>query len=122
MGQLRTPRAELGQYPRLVGRRNARQSRNAGSGSWPVDRTKESKWKWKKTVFGKAVDEFYKKLSATTDSLVAACRDPSPTLTAVAANMVCEAAEACGAARGRENSLAIRRAIARSVDERAGVF
>jgi hypothetical protein len=41
-------------------------------------------------VFGKAVDEFYKKLFTMTDSLVAVCNEPSPTLFATAANMMCE--------------------------------
>jgi len=42
----------------------------------------------------KAVDEFYnKKLSTMTDSLVAVCNEPSPALFAVAANMMCQAAE-----------------------------
>jgi hypothetical protein len=40
------------------------------------------------------VDEFYnKKLSTMTDSLVAVCNEPSPALFAVAANMMCQAAE-----------------------------
>jgi hypothetical protein len=40
------------------------------------------------------VDEFYnKKLSTMTDSLVAGCNEPSPALFAVAANMMCQAAE-----------------------------
>jgi hypothetical protein len=39
------------------------------------------------------VDEFYnKKLSTMTDSLVTVCDEPSPTLFAVAANMMCQAA------------------------------
>jgi hypothetical protein len=44
-------------------------------------------------VFGKAVDEFYKKLFMMTDSLVVVCNEPSPALFAVAANMMCQAAE-----------------------------
>ena len=40
------------------------------------------------------MDEFYnKKLSTMTDSLVAVCNEPSPALFAVAANMMCRAAE-----------------------------
>lgn len=40
------------------------------------------------------MDEFYnKKLSTMTDSLVAVRNEPSPALFAVAANMMCQAAE-----------------------------
>jgi hypothetical protein len=39
------------------------------------------------------MDEFYKQLSTITDSLVVVCNEPSPTLFAVAANMMCQAAE-----------------------------
>ena len=40
------------------------------------------------------MDEFYnKKLSTMTDSLIAVCNEPSPALFAVAANMMCQAAE-----------------------------
>jgi len=40
------------------------------------------------------VDEFYNKmLSTMTDSLVAVGNEPSPALFAVAANMMCQAAE-----------------------------
>ena len=40
------------------------------------------------------MDEFYnKKLSTITDSLVAGCNEPGPALFAVAANMMCQAAE-----------------------------
>ena len=39
------------------------------------------------------MDEFYKKLFEMTDSLVAVCNEPSPTLFATTANMMCEAAE-----------------------------
>jgi hypothetical protein len=45
------------------------------------------------TVYSKAVDEFYKKLSMMTDSLVAGCNERSPTLFATVANMMCDAAE-----------------------------
>jgi hypothetical protein len=47
------------------------------------------------TVFGRAVDEFYKKLHAMTGSLAAVCDvdNPSPTLFPITANMMCEAAE-----------------------------
>ena len=38
------------------------------------------------------MDEFYKQLSTMTDSLVVVCNEPSPTLFAVAANMMCQAA------------------------------
>ena len=39
------------------------------------------------------MDEFYKQLSTITDSLVVVCNEPSPTMFAVAANMMCQAAE-----------------------------
>ena len=40
------------------------------------------------------MDEFYnKKLFTITDSLVAGCNEPSSALFAVAANMMCQAAE-----------------------------
>ena len=40
------------------------------------------------------MDEFYnKKLSTMTESLVAGCNEPGPALFAVAANMMCQAAE-----------------------------
>jgi hypothetical protein len=45
------------------------------------------------TVFGKAVDEFYKTLFTMTDNLAAVCNESSSTLFAATANMMCEAAE-----------------------------
>jgi hypothetical protein len=45
------------------------------------------------TVFGKAVDEFYKTLFTMTDNLAAVCNESSSTLFAATANMMCEATE-----------------------------